>query len=115
MGNLGPKYNCSRCDLPEKEIKGNLETDCPLCPVTGTFIQFKQEVEEEIKNRFGGFGEWPFDKLLAAFNDASRMLSNNRSRINPKWDATIANVCLIIRSEQEQARFIRLWSLRQSK
>ncbi|MGA9768399.1 MAG: hypothetical protein WBV94_05115 [Blastocatellia bacterium] len=115
MVDLGPKFNCSRCDLPEKEIKGNIETDCPRCPVTEAFVYFKEEVEHEIKSRFGGFREYSFKDLFAMFCDAARLLRGNNNRINPKWDATIAGACLIIQSEHEQARYIRLWNQRQSK
>jgi hypothetical protein len=115
IGDLGPKYNCSRCDLPEKDIKGNIETDCPRCPITEAFVNFKAEVKHEVNSRFGGFGEWSFERLLQMFSDASRLLRNNNNQINPKWDATVAGVCLTIRSEQEQARYIRLWNQMQSE
>lgn len=112
---LGPKYNCLRCDLPEREIKGNIETDCPRCPVTEAFLGFKSEVEEEVKTRFGGFGAYSFEKLFQMFNAASRLLRNNNNQLDPKWDATVACACSIVQDEREQARYIRLWNLRQSK
>lgn len=109
LSNLGPRYNCARCDLPEKDLKRG----CPACPLSEAFNLFKSEVEEEAA-RLGGFGEWTFERLYRIHNEAVRLLADNKGRINPKWDATLAECCRVVRGEQQQAEYVRLWNQRKA-
>jgi hypothetical protein len=108
---LGPKYDCQLCQLPQRDLK----QDCPRCPLAEARRSFKDEVEEEIKTRFSGWGEWSFEKLQGLYNSVSLMLQTNKNKVNPKWDCAIAGLARVILSERSKARFVRDWNQLQSK
>jgi hypothetical protein len=112
VSELGPKYDCSRCVLPQKDIKGSIEQDCPRCPLAEAGRIFKAEVAEEISNFSPG--ELSFERILQVFNFVSRMLSDNKGKMNRRWNVTMTALARIVKSEQDKARYVELWNQRQS-
>lgn len=104
---LGPKYHCPLCTLPEKDLpKG-----CPECPLTSLFIDvYKDAALYEIKERGGLADGVTLDALMNDYAKVARVLADNRSRINPKWDMGFVELARIVLQEQNHQIYVSRWN-----
>lgn len=120
---LGPQYDCGTCSK-ERISHYDPANDCPQCPLTRSRRRIVDGVKagnntvyrgfiEECAKRFGKNGEWPFDfeptRIIDTYDVVATMLAENKERIAPMWDETIATLARLIRARKAHSRFAAIW------
>jgi len=108
---LGPKYYCATCLLPEKDLQAQ-PVACPLCPLTHLYQDvFKDGAADEIEIRGGLPPGHSIEQLISDYMVVAGVLSDHRDRIQADWDVAFVELARIVLQERAQQKFINSWNL----
>lgn len=89
----------------------DVENGCPKCPLTelykGVFEGGAKKLLEKYKRVPDG---WDVEGVINLHGIVSRILGENKDRIDARWSMTFAQLCRIVQQERAQMKFVEDWN-----